>query len=928
MPRSLKISLVLVSGLIVVLGILILAAHTIVSRQDHQFLRQEIEARTFAATGFKLQVRGPLDLPYSLTPTVVFRDIVLDNPEYGGESNLLEADELRIRFAALPLLRGEVLVYESSLIAVKLNLEADEDGEENWITGGQTGSATGLGAQLAVHTVDLHQLDISYRNKETGTEFQVGLKDINLRAPRFDDQIQVRMLADYAGTPIEISGSLGSSEDILSGSAFPLDLDADIYNVDIEAGGRIDRIEDGEVSNLLLRFDVEGGDMRELEDLVGVALPETSHFSATSTLSLDDDAIVLSNLSAKVEWLGSELELAGDVADIEELAGIDMQVSVRGNDLSDLAEITSVPLPRTHAYQVQGRVTGAWPALSLRAADASLRRGDLQLDLSGGIEDLAAVSGLDIGIVASGGDLAQIPELRDYDLPITDSFDLDARIRGYPDSLTATLDKASARRGSHEAVLTGEIGELTVFGDLDLQLQARGGNAAELNAVIGLNVPPTHNYRLAADLADGLDGISASNAKLVGDMPGGRLDIRGNVGRILDLHDVDLVIRAGTDDLSSLNRYVDFNLPVSEPVEVTGRLRGTAPDMRLDKFTVRSGQTLVNGSVAIHLGDRLSFEGSVSSGVIDLSPYLIAARDKTQDKAASRSDKVFSAEPIDLSLLDHFDARMTLDNVEWWSSAANAHVQQATVALVEGSLSVEPLRMTRNDAIFSANFLLDRKATPHYKLDMSVENVNLAIFLKDLRAREFYEGRFDLALDLEGSGTSVRDIAASLDGSVAAFVSEARVPAVSTVLLTVDVLLELLPWVKRREDLVVNCAISQVEIDQGLATIKLLYLDSRQLTMIAGGTVDLRDEMLDLRLAPRPKKRRFLAHNIDITMKGPLVAPKTATAGASKALATAYGKYALIGPFGLLVPTSWSKSHPCVGSLQEYRAQEAEAERQ
>ena len=135
-----------------------------------------------------------------------------------------------------------------------------------------------------------------------------------------------------------------------------------------------------------------------------------------------------------------------------------------------------------------------------------------------------------------------------------------------------------------------------------------------------------------------------------------------------------------------------------------------------------------------------------------------------------------------------------------------------------------------------------------------------------------------------------------------------------------------MPWVQRRDDLVVSCGISQVDFSQGLATINLLYVDFRQLTMIGGGTANLRDETLDLRFAPRPKKRKFLAHNIDITMRDSLADPTIATAGATKAAATAYGKYALMGPFGLLVPTSFSKTHPCVGSLQEYRAQEAEAE--
>ena len=61
-------------------------------------------------------------------------------------------------------------------------------------------------------------------------------------------------------------------------------------------------------------------------------------------------------------------------------------------------------------------------------------------------------------------------------------------------------------------------------------------------------------------------------------------------------------------------------------------------------------------------------------------------------------------------------------------------------------------------------------------------------------------------------------------------------------------------------------------------------------------------------------------------MKGSLAEPRLASAGAAKWAATAYGKYVLVGPLGLLVPSGWSKKHPCVGSLQEFRQQQAEAE--
>ena len=196
MPRSLKIILAVVGIFALLVVGAALAGHYIVSRQDNQFLRQKIEARTLAATGFQLQVLGPMELPYSLIPSVVFRDIRLNNPEYEGGRNLLEAEELRIQFALIPLLKGEVVVYESSMYFVNVNLEVDEDGNENWITGGQSGAKAGLPAQIAVHTVDSHQLNISYTNLETGVQFEGSIDDINIRAPLFDDQIQVTEIVE------------------------------------------------------------------------------------------------------------------------------------------------------------------------------------------------------------------------------------------------------------------------------------------------------------------------------------------------------------------------------------------------------------------------------------------------------------------------------------------------------------------------------------------------------------------------------------------------------------------------------------------------------------------------------------------------------------------------------------------------------------
>ena len=292
----------------------------------------------------------------------------------------------------------------------------------------------------------------------------------------------------------------------------------------------------------------------------------------------------------------------------------------------------------------------------------------------------------------------------------------------------------------------------------------------------------------------------------------------------------------------------------------------------------------------------------------------------------TRSDRLFSDEPFDFSYLDLFDIQFKLDDLELLSSAGNVLIEHATVELRQGALTIDPMKLRRKNATVNGHFGLDRQTGPAFDTDLSIENVDLSTFMQDFRIREIYEGRFDLSMNLRSRGNSIREVMANLNGELSAFVSQAKIPDTDLSLRSIDLLFDVLPWMKREQDLIVNCAVSHLEAENGIVRVGLLYLDAAQMRMIGKGTFDLRTEDLDLRLAPRRKGSRIFAHNIDLLVTGPAYELKVLTTGAAKAIATDYGKYVLLGPFGLLVPTGRSQKHPCVGSLQEYRQQAADEE--
>jgi uncharacterized protein involved in outer membrane biogenesis len=902
-----------------------LAAHVLISGQDHELIKRELASRVKASTGFELQINGPLELPYSLLPTVVLEDIVLNNPGFDSENNLLEAKELRITFAALPLLNGEILVYESSMSSVELNLEVSSDGRSNWISS-EPGDSNAVPAKIAVHKLDLENIRLSYRNLQTGFAFGVPIEELNLRAPIFNDQIQMHLRAELVGTPGEISGTLGSTQDILSGSAVPIDLDIDIHDVDIELNGQIDEIENGEINGLQLRLEAKGNDLREIEKLLDITVPETERFSVVTVLSIVDGALSASNIFAEFAWLGSEMNLAGNIADIRDMVGIDIAARVSGSDLSDVSSIIpNTSLPQTDTYDLSGTATGDWPSIGIVDAQVSLLRNEIALHASGAISDVANLDGLDVLLGVRGRNLSDLSPIVGRELPPTQTYQFSGRLGGTWPAISISEARAKLIRNNLAIELAGGIKDVLELSGIDLNVTANGSDLSSVPelAPLDLDLPPVQSYRLSATLVGDAETLSARGVVFEGSNLGARLDLRGEVGRVGDLTEMDLALLITLDGLSSLSPYFGTDLPESEPIEVRGRLTGSTPDLDLDEFTVRSGESLVMGSVGLRTGERPSIIGSVSSGVLDLRPYLVAAREEATTSEETNDARLFSDEPFDFSYLDEFDAQFRLDNLEVLSSPENVLVEHATIALQQGSLTIDPIELKRSDATVNGHFVLNRQTKPEFYADLSIENVDLSTFLQDIRSREIYEGRFDLALDLRSQGSSVSEVMANLNGELAAFVSEARIPDTSLPLRSIDFVLGMLPWVKRQQDLVVNCAVSQLDVDDGIVDVELLYLDSAQMRMVGGGTIDLRTEELDLRLSPRPKRGGILAHNIDLLVTGPVTAPKISNVGAAKAVAATYAKFALLGPIGLLVPTEIPQKHPCVGSLQEFRQQQA-----
>jgi hypothetical protein len=144
--RRLRRVLLVVGGTLVAAVVaVVVVARSIDVKAYGALIADQVEA----ATGRQLTIKGDLELGFSLTPTVVANDATLANMATGSRPEMITVRRLEVRFALLPLLRGEVQIKRLALIGGDILLERDAQGRANWLFGETTAAQAGATHDLS-----------------------------------------------------------------------------------------------------------------------------------------------------------------------------------------------------------------------------------------------------------------------------------------------------------------------------------------------------------------------------------------------------------------------------------------------------------------------------------------------------------------------------------------------------------------------------------------------------------------------------------------------------------------------------------------------------------------------------------------------------------------------------------------------------------
>ena len=601
---------------IVTIGVLVIVSfiatvYVVLHTYDYNKLKPLVARMVEDATGRKLSLGGEVNLEIGLMPTLVVTNIALANVSWGSQPQMIEIEKLQAQVRLLPLLHKYVEVKQFGLFGVKVLLETDANGQDNWNFLAADSATGSPGArkpvEIDVERVIIENLHLTLNRQKTGSQKQFTLASLEMNRQETEDALTLKIQADVNGQAVTLSGKTGGIRQILAHKRFPLQLSGSLANAAIKINGAIDDLLN--LQGIDLEAQLMGEDMSTLVPFLDIRLPKTKAFDVKGALKGSKESLTLENIEGNLSGSGFDLAVSGSIGNLIAISGVDLNLKSSGKDLAEIGPIIGEKLPATEGFTVQGRLKGSAKVLSLDEAQGTAHHGGLSLVAEGGIKDFLNFSGIDLVVKGSGKDLSGVGPIIGEKLPATDIFAIQGRLTGSTKILSILDAWGSARRGSMHIAVNGTVKDLLTLRGMDLQSRLTGKNLEEFGDIIGEKLPATDEFEIQGRLVGSAKTLSLQEAGGRANRGSLRLALKGKVKDLTDLSGMDLRLQGSGKDLAAIGTITGKKLPASDKFTVQGRLMGSTKALSLLEAAGSASRGSLNLTVSGAIKELLALEG-------------------------------------------------------------------------------------------------------------------------------------------------------------------------------------------------------------------------------------------------------------------------------------------------------------------------------
>ena len=476
----------------------------------------------------------------------------------------------------------------------------------------------------------------------------------------------------------------------------------------------------------------------------------------------------------------------------------------------------------------------------------------------------------------------------------------------------------------------GQTGKTSTVNLPEVKLSGKGyGDPVQLNIRAAYNeVPITVEGSIGSPEA--LMGNKNLAVALEAALSKATLKVDGSIGKPMNARDLNLTISFHEDSLHDLSKLAGSELPEFGPVDFKGTLADAEGGYAIKGMTLGAGPSDLSGDLGINTaGQRPKLTANLSSRLIDLSGH--GAAQEPQEQAKKNPDaRVFPSTPLPLEGLRAADADISIKAARIVTDAAVLENTTLGLRLNNGKLSLAPFSSTAAGGTLDSSFTLDGSSgnTAALATRLTVKNLQPGLLpkLKD----KVTGANTDVSVNLRGSGRSMAEIMAGLNGKVVVQTGKGVLKSDDSDKKSNSVLLKTFSnlggQTQEEQGTQIECYVMNLNIKDGIAAVdKNIALVTDKMNVVGSGVINFKNEQLDLGVTPEARKGLGinLSHLAELvrlkgTFANPHIGPDTKAAlkaGLSAGAAVATGGISLLaqGLFG--AATSDTDANPCATAM-------------
>ena len=545
----------------------------------------------------------------------------------------------------------------------------------------------------------------------------------------------------------------------------------------------------------------------------------------------------------------ASVTLTGSSGILPTLEGMDATISLSGEDLQAMMEPwLEVALPAV-PFKLGGRIVESGGALALSSVTFNVDNIRGTLDGTTGL--LPSLDGLKMTTSVTGPDASRFVELFSEleDSTLVPAAPFETRGSFSRTGANLSIDSWQLRIGDSLMEMSGNLGDLASPAGIDIEFAASGPDLRLFVPERGIEAPVPYSV---------IGGMRLSET----DIALKEVDVRiaethawfdGTIPVSAEMTNAEFDLRIDGPNLRKIGRAFGVqNLP-AEAYRFEGSMRRSGDSYAIDNLIAEVGENDLSGKLGLEIGQKLRLTGQLESTYLNLAGLRAQSDDAAEtEEDAPKSARLIPDTPLPLQVLDLADIDVTLHLRNLVTSRSDVGDVKFNILMDHDELHVHTVEASlSNGGTLSAK--LDVTRTGDKEAD-----IRLSAVAEQYRFRPPIDGDGnpidrppqDLKVELAASGATVRELAASADGSISLRLGAGYVANEFSGYLMRDMLSQVFtainPLAKEEKYTQLNCAFFEFDIVDGITKERAVGFQTDKLAVASVGTVNLATEAIDL----------------------------------------------------------------------------------